>query len=190
MMKVFALSIALTLSGAAWSHQLVENGDFEQSLPVGWTEVVQNWGGEYEINRNASYDPDPDHEVMVLKYLANQASLVQTVSIPDLNVLLSADLRFQNQCPPNPEQKYAASALRIEYQNVLGNTIGETRIYQGTEDCDWTGSPVLHLIEGSPQQWDLFRFVLRDELGNLPGVDTSQVEQVRLSLYAYATDAC
>jgi hypothetical protein len=172
------------------AQELLQNGGFEQDLSVGWTIEVENYSGDWTISRDSSHAPDPDNEVMVRKYLYGYASLRQTVPVENLHVLLSGELRFFNLCQPNTEGKFAASALRIEYKDGSNSTLGETRIYNGTENCDWTSSSTLHLIEEEGSEWIAVHLGIRDELQNLPGVDTSQIAGIALSLYSYSTNPC
>ena len=188
--RTLALILALWGSGVLSAQEFLRNGDFEQDLSSGWTEAVADWDGDHTIDRSVSHHPDPDHEVMVRKYLYGYASLEQTVPVENTHLLLSADLRFQNQCQPNSEGKFSASALRVVYRDADDLILGETRIYHGTENCDWAGSPTLHLVAAQPSQWIRHRLRVRDELLNLPGVDTSRIAAITLSLYAYSTDAC
>jgi hypothetical protein len=159
--RTLALILVLWGLGVLSARELLQNGDFEQDLSIGWTEMVADWDGDHTIDRSVSHHPDPDHEAMIRKYLYGYASLGQTVPVENPHLLLSADLRFQNQCQPNSEGKFSASALRIEYRDADGLALGETRIYHGTENCDWVDSPTLHLIAAQPSLWTRHRLGVR-----------------------------
>ncbi len=181
---VVGLLVVTTVSGA----ELLTNGDFEQDISVGWTEQAS--GGEYTIGRDIFHNADPDYEACVRKYLTGYATLTQTVSVPNTNLFFSAEARFSNECEDNVYNYFAASAIRLEYQDSSGVTLGETRIFSGTEYCDWASTSSLHLIEVAGDEWLELSFLVEEEVRNIPDVNPDDVAQVTISLYAYSTDYC
>jgi hypothetical protein len=189
-MKHVVWIIAISLAWATHSSgvELLENGDFEQSLSVGWTQETQ--GLNYTFQRSTTFDPDPDYEVYVRKYLMGYAILTQTVPVTSLNLLFTADAQFVNLCESNPYGYFAASAVRIEYENSGGTVLGESRIYRGTALCNWVSTSTLHLIQAQNASWNYYEILLEDEMAYLPGVDSKEISQITISLYAYSTEDC
>jgi hypothetical protein len=188
-MRIFVGIVIVLLSlGSLSAIELLENGDFEQDLSLGWTQELG--GANYEFGRDTEYKLDPDHEVYVEKFLLEYAMLKQTVPVVGLNLLFSAEARFDNACAPNTYGYFSASAIRLLYQNSSGETLGETRIYNGTEDCDWTSTQSLHLIEVPDDLWHEYRLLIADEMESLPAVNPADVTQITLGLYCYNTDNC
>ncbi len=180
--------LLLSLGSSVLGVELLENGDFEEDLSVGWTQDLG--GSNYTIDRDTSYCLDPDYEAYVEKFLQTYVELEQTVPVVGLNLLFSGEARFENKCESNTYGYFAASAVRLEYKNSSGTTLGETRIFNGTTDCDWTSGPDLHLIEVTDDTWHEFRLLIQDEMEHLPSVDPAQVTQITVGLYCYCTDNC
>jgi hypothetical protein len=188
-MRAFIVFVALAVSlGSLSAVELLENGDFEGDLSLGWTQELG--GVNYVFDRGSEYCLDPDHEVYVEKFLQEYAMLKQTVPVVGLNLLFSGEIRFDNKCEPNTYGYFSASAVRLLYQNSSGTTLGETRIYNGTVDCDWVSGPDLHLIEITDDMWHDYRILIEDEMDHLPSIDPADVTQITLGLYCYCTEDC
>jgi hypothetical protein len=168
--------------------ELLQNGDFEQDLSIGWTQEFE--GDDYTFARGATYHSDPDFEVYVRKYLTGYALLRQTVPVLNLNLTFSGEVSFGNICDDNTYGYFAASAVRLFYEDAAGAVLGETRIYRGTMYCDWTNSETLHLLEMPSDAWDSFNVDVKDEMTNLPGVNPGDVTRITVGIYAYTTDYC
>jgi len=169
------------------ARELVLNGDFELSPESGWRERA--WGeftdtGNCRVRWRHSHHPDRDFEVMVHKMLNQGFALEQRVELPSLDVVFSASARLTSKTE-NLEY-YAAAALCLEYRDARDSVLGETRVYSATTGAPWRNTPVLHLI-GAPDSlnWHDYRFVLADELANLPGVEPDSVRAVSVVLLAY-----
>jgi hypothetical protein len=178
------LAGAAALEGA----ELLTNGDFEQSISTGWT--LESSGGEYTLNRDVFFHGDPDYEAQAHKYLTGYASMNQTVDVSNLNLYFSADVRFSNICDDNTYGYYSASAIRIQYQNSEGTTIGETRIFNGTTHCDWVNTGTLHLIPQAGDEWHHIGILIDEEIQSIPDLNPDDVKRITTSLYAYNTDYC
>jgi hypothetical protein len=185
---VGTLVVAFLLSGTAFGVDLLENGDFEQDLSIGWTQEVV--GGDYTFDRSTTYHSDPDYEVYVRKYLTGYALLKQTVPVLNLNLEFSGQVSFANACQENTYGYFAASAIRLIYEDDAGDLLGETRIYRGTSRCDWANSQTLHLIEMPGDAWDSFQVTVADEMTYLPGVNPGDIARITVGVYAYSTDYC
>jgi hypothetical protein len=185
---VWILAISLAWATPSLGVELLENGDFEQPLSDGWTQETQ--GVNYTFQRSTTFDPDPDYEVYVRKYLMGHALLKQTVPVSSVNILFKADAQFVNYCESNPYGYFAASAVRIQYENSAGNVLGESRIYRGTALCNWVNTSTLHLIQALNTSWNSYEILLEDEMAYLPGVDSKEISQITVSIYAYSTEDC
>lgn len=184
MSKVLLLVVFV---GILPARELVLNGDFELSPESGWRERA--WGeftdtGNCRVRWRHSHQPDRDFEVMVHKMLNQGFALEQRVELPSLDVVFSASARLTSKTE-NLEY-YAAAALCLEYRDARDSVLGETRVYSATTGAPWRNTPVLHLI-GAPDSlnWHDYRFVLADELANLPGVEPDSVRAVSVVLLAY-----
>jgi hypothetical protein len=179
---------SVLLTGIIPGVELLENGDFESDLSLGW---IQNLGGSnYEIDRDTLYHLDPDHEAYVEKFLQVYCALEQTVPVVGLDLLFTAEARFDNFCQENPYEFFAASAVRLEYLDDTRSVLGETRIYNGTVYCDWASSSELHLIEVTDDRWHEFSLLIQDEMEHLPSVDPAEVHSIRVGLYSFNTESC
>ena len=182
------LPLLLILAPGLLGVELLENGDFEEDLSLGWTQELG--GANYEIDRGTEFRLDPDYEVYVKKYLQEYVMLKQTVPVVGLNLHFCGEVRFAPSCAPNTYGYGAASAIRLLYQNSSGETLGETRIFNGTSDCDWTSAESLHLIEVHDDLWQEVHLLIQDEMEYLPAVNPAEVTQITVGLYCYNTDNC
>jgi hypothetical protein len=178
------LALAAVLTGA----ELLVNGDFESAISMGWTQQVS--GSDYTLNRDVAFHGDPDYEAQAHKYLTGYAMLSQTVSVPNANLFFCADMKFANLCDDNTYGYFAASAIRIEYLNASGAIIGETRIFNGTTNCDWTDTGTLHVISKSGDEWHRVGLLINEEVRNIPDLNIDDIARITVGIYAYSTDYC
>ncbi len=165
--------------------ELVTNGGFETDLPPAWQE--ESIGAATSVARSASYDADPDLEVLAEKGTGDGAArLSQTVVIPSVDVAFSVKARLQ----ATADGAWAAAAVALQYEDHLGRPLGATMILRRTPDCPWTGSDTLHLIPAPDEEWGSYSLHVGDELAYLPGVDPLAVHRVRVSLVATAGGDC
>lgn len=184
----FALIALLGAAGAmfpaAGTTELLTNGDFETPLTDGWT--TETSGYDVTFDRATGYEPDPDYEVKVAKGTGSGfARLSQTVALPGLDAVLSADLKVTTSATVTA---WAVAVLSIEYLDETGHLLGETYIGDLSRYCPWVSTEALHLIEVDPFVWATHTLALDEELANLPAVDPFEVLAVRLSLLAYVDD--
>ncbi len=180
-----AVLAVLVLAGLG-SAQMVENGDFEQPLDVGWSDTIVGVVGEGRFERTDTLgQPVPGFAARVYKTLASYASLYQTVDIPDVDVTLSFDARFRigggsSTCWP-------VAVFMVRYLDETGRHLGKTRFYLHDQYCNWVRSDTSNLIEiNNPERWDNYELSIRDELqNNLTGINPSLVRKLCLELYAY-----
>ncbi len=183
-----ALALLIGVAGAMASPvcalELVTNGDFEAPLTEGWTTESSGYGVLFD--RATTYEPDLDYEVKVAKATGTGfARLSQTVELPGLDAVLSADLSVSATATVTA---WAAAVLAIEYLDETGHRLGETYIGDLSRYCPWVSGDALHLIEVDPSVWATHLLTLDEELANLPAVDPFEVRAVRVSLLAYVED--
>lgn len=186
---LLAVTLAATLAPA---RELVRNGDFELPPDSSWQLYV--WGdypdtGNCRLRWRHDFDPDRDFEVLVFKMLHQGMRLSQNVAVP------STDLGFSVSCrlwaKTERETLFAAACVCVEYLDRSDSALGETRIYAATSGCDWSSSPVLHLIRVSDSMnWHDYRFNVTSELDSLPGVERDSIRGVRVSLLGYIKQSC
>jgi hypothetical protein len=126
---------------------------------------------------------------MVHKMLHQGMRLSQKVVVP------GTDLGFGVSCrlwaKTERESLYAAACICVEYLDRSDSVLGETRIFAATSGCDWSSSPVLHLIRVSDSlNWHDYRFSVDSELDSLPGVERDSIKAVRVSLLGYIKQNC
>lgn len=180
------------MASFAPARELVRNGDFELPPDSSWQTYA--WG-EYADTANChlwhrhELFPDRDFEVMVHKMLHQGMKLSQKVEIPDLDLGFAVSCRLWAKT--ELESLFAAGCVYLEYLDRHDSVVGETRIYAATSGCDWTSSPVLHLIRISDSlDWHDYQFSVAAELDSLPGVDRDSVRAVRVGLLAYVLGNC
>lgn len=179
-MKRFLVLIMLISISAASNY--VSNGDFEQALTVGWTQMMT--GGGTTISRSTTYHPDPDYEVYLYKATGTSgyAQLWQVADIPTCNM----DLCFSAKVYAwdNYSGAWAAAGVMIAYLDNADNVLGETRICQWSYDCPWINTPECHIIQVTDSLWHDYTFNIQDELANLPAVDPNEVAKIKVTLDA------
>jgi hypothetical protein len=179
--------IALCLTGLIGmaAGNLLTNGDFEQTLDVGWTDTVVGSVGSSQFERTDTLGQTTGYAARVVKYLASYAALGQTVTVPNTNLTLSFDGRFRigggsSTCWP-------VAAMFIRYLDNSGAELGNTKMILHGEFCNWTNSDSAHLIEIEiPEVWQPHTLDVAQEISNnLPGVNPANVKQIRIELFAY-----
>jgi len=176
------LLVLIMLVSISVASNYVSNGDFEQALTVGWTQMMT--GGGTTISRSTTYDPDPDYEVYLYKATGTSgyAQLWQTTDIPTCNLNLSFSAKLYAW--DNYSGAWAAAAVMIAYLDNSNNVLGETRICRWSYDCPWTSAPDCHIIQVTDSLWHDYNFNILDELANLPAVDQNEVAKIKITLDA------
>jgi hypothetical protein len=178
------LLVILVITGFIFADNLVVNGDFEQPLTTGWLQATS--GSNTTINRATNYDPDPDYETYVYKGSGDgYARLYQIIDVSTIDLVFSINAKFYAY--DNHSSAWAASAVVISYMDESNTVLGETRIYQGSIGCPWTNSSTLHLINASDTNWNNYEFNIVDELANLPGVDSLEIDKIEVALYSFTS---
>jgi hypothetical protein len=190
-MKNFVI-ILFMAAGLIFAGNLSVNGDFEQDLSIAW-ELASN-GYNPTITRGTAYDPDPDYEAYAFKdYGSGYAKLYQVI---DLLGMSTADLDFSINAKVyawdnNADQLcWAAAAVIITYMNESGARLGDTKICMRTTPCPWQNTSTCHLITATDSFWHNYSFNINDELGNLPGVNPSNVKKIEVALYDTTAHTC
>jgi hypothetical protein len=180
-----ALIFLAALVGLASANLLV-NGDFEQTIDVGWDTIAENSaGGDTFTWSDTLGQPSPGYAVAVRKYLGKYASMSQTVDIPDVNLTLTLDGRLEigggsSTCWP-------VASFVVRYLDSSGVSLGNTMLYLYDQYCTWATSDTQSLIDvTTPGVWTPFSLDIADELSkHLPGVDPGCVKKLTVDLYAY-----
>ena len=181
-----AVIIALAALAGLASANLLVNGDFEQPIDVGWDTMAANLaGGDTFTWSDTLGQPTPGYAVAVHKYLANNASMHQTVDVPNVNLTLTFDARFKigggsSTCWP-------VASFVVRYLDAAGTSLGNSKIYLHDQYCTWAGSDTQSLIDiTTPGAWTPFSIDIADELSRrLPGIVAANVKKLTVDLYAY-----
>jgi hypothetical protein len=188
---LLALAIALAAPPAP-ARVLVRNGDFELPPDSSWELTV--WGdfpdtGNCRLRYRHEFHPDRDFEVLVYKMLHEGMRLSQKVVIPNTDLGFGVSCRLWAKT--ERESLFAAACVCVEYLDRSDSVLGETRIFAATSGCDWSSSPVLHLIRVSDSlNWYDYRFDVASELDSLPGVERDSIRAVKVSLLGYVKQNC
>lgn len=186
-MKHFILLIGvLAFCGIAAATELIVNGDFEQTLDVGWTDSVVGTSGSFFFERTDTLgQPSSGFAGRAYKYLASYASLSQTVDVPDVN--LNFSLYGRLRIGGGSSTCWPVAAIILRYLNSSGAELGNTKMYIHTEYSTWANSDTAHLIEiNTPETWETYGLDVAQEIASfLPGVNSSEVGKVTIELYAY-----
>ena len=184
---LLASAFLLFLAGPVTADEFLVNGDFEQSLDVGWTDTVESSAGSFAFSREDTFgQPTPGYAAKVYKYLAKYASLRQTVDVPNVDLTLNFDARLKigggsSTCWP-------VASLWIRYADASGLELGNTRICRSSVYSTWTKSDTVNIIEitDTTGAWHNYTLNLRDELAtNLPGINADNVKKITVDLFAY-----
>jgi hypothetical protein len=178
--------LLVALAGFGFADNLLVNGDFEESLSVGWTDTIVGTLGYGMFTWSDTLgQPSPGFAAAAYKTLLYYSSLSQTVSIPNTNVRFDFDGRLRigggsSTCWPT-------AAFMVTYFDGAGTSLGNTRIYLHDQYNTWVNSDTQHLIEATaPEVWTQYSLNVADELsGHLPGINPAGVAQLRFELFAY-----
>ncbi len=184
-MKFRLLLLIPILFGLVLGQNLLENGDFEQPLSVGWTQT-QGGVGTHTIDRGTGHQPDPDYEAYVKQYDGEgwtKLSQVVDVAGPDLGLSFWAQFGFE--CPSTC---WPVATVCVEYYDNTDAIVGETRFYYHDFQCEWTRTPTLNLIDITNPDWNQYDLDIRQEIeDNLPGVNPEDVAKIGVALYDYTS---
>ena len=184
-MRKYVLLLLPMFLVIGFGQELLQNGDFEDSLDF-WTVEQNNNQGSWAANCSTGHHPDPDMEAYVYKYDRYFARIKQTVDIPNTNLQFSASSRLYARHISGTGY-YAYAAIILEYVNSHGGLLGRTMIIQKTPNCNLGNTSVLHLIVVSSTNWEDYDFIIADELANLPGVNPAEVAKITVNLESYGT---
>ena len=180
------LSILLPfLFGLTAAQNLLQNGDFEQDLSVGWT-ATQGGDGTHIIERQTTPQPDPDYEA----YLKQESGegwvrLRQVVDVAGPYLELTFWAQFGFDCPSSC---WPVASVCIEYYDDSDAILGETRFYYHDVQCDWTRTSTLNLIDIVDPTWNQYTLDIREEIiDNLPGINAEEVRNLGVALYNYTS---
>jgi uncharacterized protein (DUF779 family) len=184
-MRNAVIVVLAALAGLASANLLV-NGDFEQPMDVGWADTAVNAAGNATFTWSDTLgQPTPGHAVAVYKYLANYATLNQTVDVPSANLTLTFDARFvigggSSTCWP-------VASFVVRYLDAAGISLGNTKIYLHDQYCTWAGSDTQSLIDiTTPGVWTPFTLNIASELStHLPGINPASVSKLKIDLHAF-----
>ena len=181
-----SLAVLLAALAGLASANLLVNGDFEQAIDVGWdTIAVNSAGGDTFTWSDTLGQPSAGYAVAVRKYLADFASMSQTVDIPGVNLTLEFDGRFEigggsSTCWP-------VASFVVRYLDSSGVSLGNTTLYLHDQYCTWAVSDTQSLIDiTTPGVWTPFSIDIASELAtHLPGIDPASVRKLTIELFAY-----
>lgn len=189
MHKSSILFVIVSMSSAG---ALLTNGDFEDSLHIGWSLYINYPLAGYDtLDRGTSFYPDPDYEVKFRKFDNYYARLYQTVEIPSTDLEFSADAEIRAlEYDSIGGTSWAVAAIRLTYLDEVDNILGETRICHMSPHCPWVNSSTVHLIEVTyPDSFYTHTLYINDELANLPGVNPLEIVKIKVELYD-TTNGC
>jgi len=175
------------LASTGVAYELLANGDFEQTIDVGWVQAIKSEAGTYLFERADTFgQPTSGFAAKVHKELARYASLRQTVDVPTADLTLNFDARLKigggsSTCWP-------VASVWIRYADASGLELGNTRICLSSVYSTWTNSDTVHLIEiaDTTGAWHSYTLNLKDELTtNLTGINPDSVAKATIDLYAY-----
>ncbi len=184
--------ILILLGAICFSHGavLLTNGDFEQTLDIGWEQQIQGQHSADTIDRDPSYDPDPDYEVRVKKYDAAHARLYQIVNIATTDLEFTVTAKIQTREITPDSVRWAHASVVLEYLDTQYGILGQSRVCHNSPECPYINTPTFHMIEVTDTaNWYTHAFNIDDELLNLPGVNQPDIAKIRVSLYD-TTNGC
>ncbi len=178
-----AVPLFLCLASA---QNLLVNGDFEQDISVGWSQL-QGGAGTHTTQRQTNRHPDPDYEAWVRQYSGSGwTKLYQMVDIPGPDVLVNFWASFNigggsSTCWP-------VAAVFIEYYNQSGLYMGDTRFCYHNAYWNWTQTGTRSLIDVASPDWMAYGIHVRQEVDdNLPSVNSEDIRKLSVALYSYTS---
>jgi hypothetical protein len=183
MNRYFMLLLLVTFGSAS---VLITNGDFEDELSTGWSQLMSGTG-VMAITRNTTYDPDPDYEVMAHKGDGTGCTeLYQITHIPTTDLEFSVNAKLyvfgtSSEC-------WSGAALSISYLDASDSLLGWSRICARTVACPWVNNNSCHVIQAADTSWHNYAFNIDDELTNLPGINGADIAKIQVSLIAQCVD--
>jgi uncharacterized protein (DUF779 family) len=184
-MRIAFILAFCALAGLASANLLV-NGDFEQTIDVGWDTTAANLaGGDTFTYADTLGQPSPGYAVAVRKYLASNASMHQTVDIAGVNLTLTFDGCLETG--GGSSTCWPVASFVVRYLDSIGVSLGNTKIYLHDQYCDWASSDTQSLIDiTTPGVWTPYSLNIARELStHLPGIDPASVKKLTIDLYAY-----
>lgn len=181
-MKKTVLVLPMLLA-LGFGQELLQNGDFEQELTVGWTYTDSGYGTHWAA-RDPGYQPDPDYEAQTYQYdNPGWARLAQVVDVPGTVLQLSFWAKFEQT--GGTSSCWPAACLCVTYYDAGMARLGETRYVYSTY-ANWVPSPTLSLVRVSMPDWTNYTLDIADELAtNLPGVNPGDVARIEVALLSY-----
>jgi hypothetical protein len=179
-MHRYFLLLLLVAFGSA--SVLIVNGDFEEPLSDGWSEIMSG-AGVMEITRGTGYDPDPDYEVYSHKGDGTGSSILyQITPIPTTDLEFSVNAKFyvfgtSSQC-------WSGAAVSISYLDASDSLLGWSRICARTIACPWVNNNSCHVIQAADTFWHNYAFNIEDELAYLPSISATDIAKIQVSLLA------
>lgn len=169
---------------------LLTNGDFEQELDVGWQQGIQGLCNADTLDRDQSYNPDPDYEVKVKKYDASYVRLYQAVNIATTDLEFSVSAKIKARELNVDSLRWATAAIVLEYLDAQYGVLGQTRVCHNTPHCPYINTPAFHMIEvADTAGWHTYSFNVDDELQYLSGINPIEIAKIKVSLYD-TTNGC
>lgn len=181
--KVLAAGILALVVSIGWSNLLV-NGDFEAPFEGSW-DTLATGAGFWAMERSDTLGSGTGYAARAYKYLADYASIAQTVPVVGADLALSFDARlWVNGGSPSC---WPVAALIVRYLDTGGTELGSTKFYCHDEFAQWQSSDTAHLVDVSRMTgWNHYDLNIRQEITeNLPGVNPARVGNVRVELYAF-----
>ena len=173
----------LLLSGTGLAN-LIINGDFEQSMDVGWTDTVYVIAGDYRYEQGDTFGSGTGQAVKVRKYLGKFASLQQAVAVSGTDLTLTFDAKLNQAL--GSSTCWPVAAMFVRYLGAAGNELGATCWYNHSTYADWRDNDTMNLIEVTSFDWNHYELIIASELAtNLPGVNATDVAQVMVDLFAF-----
>ncbi|HEX7321193.1 MAG TPA: hypothetical protein VF399_12665 [bacterium] len=175
-------SMAALLVAACFvsASNLTVNGDFELPFTTGWIDTASNLTATF--TQATTFDADPNYEACVeVGTAAGYATLLQVVELPSTNVNFSVNAKLYAY--DNHASAWTGAAVVLTYLNRFGSRIGSTRICARSTENPWVNTSTMHIIPAADSLWHAYAFNINTELGNLPGINPSDVQQIEVSLF-------
>lgn len=185
-MRICLLLCIPLLLGAALGQNLLENGNFEFDLSLGWT-IEQGGAGSQYADRFVGQHPDPDYEVLVQQVSGSGwIKVSQKVDVTDVELDFSFWASYaigggSSTCWP-------VAAVFLEYYDASDMPLGDTRFCFHNAYWNWVPSSTRHLIDVTNPDWTEYSLNVQEELAaNLPGVNAAVVRKIGVALYDYTS---